>query len=279
MPVTDSLTLMVHLQAGHPHDKLLALAADLVRRMSAGVIGIVACQPMQMIYGDGSTYVGDVVEQDQANRATEMAQAEAEFRAAFAGHGGALHWEAFFTAAELSDTVARAARGADMILTGVTSGALMNASPPMSTGELIMQAGRPVLIVPEGVGALALDHAVIGWKDTRETRRAALDALPLLRLAGRVSVVEIAAEADLADARQRLQQVQRWLAGHGIKADLLARPASGDDSDGLDAVAREVGADLVVAGAYGHNRVREWALGGVTRNLLLHGTRCALLSH
>jgi nucleotide-binding universal stress UspA family protein len=97
--------------------------------------------------------------------------------------------------------------------------------------------------------------------------------------AKRVTVVEIAPEEDLASARTHLEDVVGWLKRHDILAKPLASVAKRDDARQLDAIARELGADLVVAGAYGHSRMREWVLGGVTRDLLLGADRCSLVSH
>jgi nucleotide-binding universal stress UspA family protein len=142
-----------------------------------------------------------------------------------------------------------------------------------------MQVGRPVLIVPAPIDKLKLERVVIGWKDTRETRRAVFDALPLLKKVAHVTVVEITAEQDLVAARIRLEDVVDWLKRHGIGAKSLVSLSSGDDTTQLNAVAREQGADVIVAGAYGHSRLREWMFGGVTHDLLLRAARCALLSH
>ena len=94
-----------------------------------------------------------------------------------------------------------------------------------------------------------------------------------------MTVVEIAAEDDLDAANARLADVAGWLKRHGIDATPVTAASPGDDAARLDAIVREQGADLLVAGAYGHSRVREWALGGVTRDLLLRAGRCALVSH
>ena len=120
---------------------------------------------------------------------------------------------------------------------------------------------------------------VVGWKDTRETRRAAFDALPLLKKAAHVAVVEIAAEEELAAAGTHLDDVVGWLKRHGVVVVSLAAPSTGDDATQLNAIAEEHGADVIVAGAYGHSRLREWVLGGVTRDLLLRADRCSLVSH
>jgi nucleotide-binding universal stress UspA family protein len=136
-----------------------------------------------------------------------------------------------------------------------------------------------VLIVPAAAVSVKLTRAIVGWKDTRETRRAVSDALPLLRDTAHVSVVEIAAEADLAAAKLRLEDVAGWLKRHGVAAESLASPSTGADADRLYAIAEEQGAGLIVAGAYGHSRMRERVLGGVTRDLLLRANQCVLLAH
>ena len=76
----------------------------------------------------------------------------------------------------------------------------------------------------------------------------------------------------------RLNDAATWLLSHSITADVVAWPSSEDDSAQLNALAEERGADLIVAGAYGHSRLREWALGGITRDLL-RSARCTMLSH
>ena len=271
-------TLMVHLQVGQPNGPVLAAAAGLAEQFDARVIGVAACQPMQLIYSDG--YVaGDAYEQDRKEKDREVAAAEAAFRAAFRDRSNVLEWRSTITLASSCAWVADQARSADLIVTGVAAADPFDLSRRVDTGELLMQAGRPVLVVPTGVDAPTLDHAMIAWKDTRETRRAVLDALPLLQCAARVSIVEAAAEEDMAGARQHVADVVAWLGRHGIAADSEAVRRDGDDAGQLDSIARERGADLIVAGAYGHSRVREWALGGVTRSLLQHSHRCSLLSH
>ena len=143
---------------------------------------------------------------------------------------------------------------------------------------MVMQVGRPVLLVSPAP-QFALENVLVAWKDTREARRAVADALPLLKQARRVSLVEVAASSEMAAARLRLDDVASWLKRHGITAGREARLSSGADPEALQSVADDLQADLVVAGAYGHSRVREWALGGVTRTLLRHPGRSALVSH
>jgi nucleotide-binding universal stress UspA family protein len=269
-------TLMAHLELGHPNDALLKVASGLAERLHAEMIGVAACQPMRVLYNDG--YVpGEIIDQDRRQIEDEMAAAEAEFRAVF---GTAAAWRGTVTYQSLAARLAEEARCADLVITSVARNAsLFDTSRHVDVGDLVMQAGRPCLIVPAGIETLALKHVVVAWKDTAEARRAISDALPLLSLAGRVTVVEITAEAEMDDTRARVQDVVGWLGRHGVGAAAVVTPSAGEDAVRLDAIAEELGADLLVAGAYGHSRVREWVLGGVTRDLLLRAGRASLVSH
>jgi nucleotide-binding universal stress UspA family protein len=180
----------------------------------------------------------------------------------------------------LSDYLAREARCADLLVTSVDrNNSVFDASRHVEMGDLVMRIGRPVLVVPKSTAKLTLERILIGWKDTRETRRAVVDALPLLKKANFVGVAEIAIESEMVEARQHLGDVVEWLKRHGVAANAIASPSTRDDSRRLGELAQEQKADLIVAGAYGHNRVREWMLGGVTRDLLLRPDRCSLVSH
>lgn len=243
-------TLMVHLDLGQSNEAVLSVAADLAERFRADVVGIAACQPMQIVYAEGYFY-SDMIDQDRARIEEQASQAETSFRVAFQGRAANLHWRSTICLAPLADYVAENMRSADLLITASARGAVsQEALHRVDLGELVIRLGRPALIVPPGAQRLDLDSVIIGWKDTRETRRAVVDALPLLRHAGRVTVAEVASEEDLPAARAR-----------------------------LDGIALEHGAGLLVAGAYGHNRLREWALGGVTRSVLRRPGRCSLLSH
>lgn len=121
-----------------------------------------------------------------------------------------------------------------------------------------MQAGHPLLVVPDGVTWLDLRSVLVAWKDTPEVRRALASALPMLRKAGEVTVAEIP-QSDEARAAlmARVADVAAWLAQHGITAAAQ-----------LEKIADNIGAGLIVAGAYGHSRFRELLLGGATQHLV-----------
>lgn len=271
-------TLMVHLELGRSNAQLLRLAGELAERCHAGVLGIAACPPVQIVGGEGY-FSAESFEQDRTELAKEMKEAEAQFRDALQSRAAALEWRSTTNYASLSGYLAHEARSVDLVMTGIASGDLFDASRALNTSDLVMQAGRPVLLVPTVVERLKLERAVVGWKDTRETRRAISDALPLLKVATEVTIVEIASEQGMAAAREHLGDVVGWLKRHGIESTPMVATSSRDDATELYAIARDKGADVIVAGAYGHSRLREWALGGVTRDLLLRADRCTLVSH
>ncbi len=271
-------TLMVHLEIGRSNARLLKIAGNLADRFDAILTGIAVCQPIQMVYGDG--YVpGEVIEQSRQQMQAEIKLAEDEFRDLFQGRSRKANWRSTVMYGSLPDYVACESRSADLLITGVPSGDFFDASRSVNTGDLIMQVGRPVLVVPSAVDSLNLERMLVCWKDTRESRRAIVDALPMLKKATRVTVVEVAAEEELPDARKRLDDVIGWLNRHGVVADPLASPAAADAGGAIYGIARQQNSDIVVAGAYGHSRMREWAFGGVTRDVLLRAERCSLVSH
>jgi nucleotide-binding universal stress UspA family protein len=271
-------TLMVHLTLGRSNTGLLRIAGDLAARFQAQVIGVAACQPMQMVYGEG--YVdGTLFQQDRLETERELAQAEAEFLAAMQARGLSVEWRASVMFGPLAEWLANQARCADLVISAQASADLLDASRTVDSGDLVLQVGRPVLMVPAGLDTLALDRVLVGWKDGRESRRAVSDALPLLQQAGQVTLVEVAAQADCDAARRHLADVAGWLQRHGVTAQTRVAPSTGDDTRSLHDIAGDERSDLIVAGAYGHSRLREWVLGGMTRDLLLRSPRCTLVSH
>jgi nucleotide-binding universal stress UspA family protein len=146
--------------------------------------------------------------------------------------------------------------------------------------NVILGLGRPVLVVPGRTAALDTAQIVCGYNGSKEAARAIHDALPILRNAKDVRVVwvdppkdrELAAPpgADMAESLQR----------HGVKATAQAVESNGaNPAEAVMAKAREVGAGLIVMGAYGHSRIREFVLGGATRHALSNLAVPLLMSH
>ena len=112
-------------------------------------------------------------------------------------------------------------------------------------------------------------RVTVAWKDTRESRRALRDALPLLRKAEQIVVTEICErELEVADSQRRLRDVAQYLSRQGVScvADRV-RPAEGTTAETLSRFVHDELSDLIVAGAYGHSRVGEWVFGGMTQEL------------
>jgi nucleotide-binding universal stress UspA family protein len=147
-------------------------------------------------------------------------------------------------------------------------------------GTILLRAGRPILVVPDTLARLPLRRVVVACKDTRECRRAVRDALPLLRQAKEVLLVEIGEDASKSQDKRSLADVARYLARHGVVvADEVWRRARGPAATELLELVRAENADLIVAGGYGHSRLGEWIFGGVTHQLLASSPVCCLLSH
>jgi nucleotide-binding universal stress UspA family protein len=175
--------------------------------------------------------------------------------------------------------VAREARAADIIVIRQSGGGVL--TDPFSgvnPSDLVMQAGRPLLVVPDEAGSFDLRSVLVAWKDTAEARRAIVDSLPLLRKAKDVTIAEIAEDGSREAALNRTDDVVAWLSRHNIAANALVPEENAHAGVALDRIASSIGADLVVAGAYGHSRLSEWILGGVTQHLMFESTRCVLLS-
>lgn len=268
-------TLMVHLDAGHPNTGVLAVTAALAARYGAGVIGIAACEPIQIGYSEGD-FSGALAVAEQQIVDDELKIVSNEFQACDIIQAHVIDWRCISTLEPVSHIVASEARCADLLITGASTDRL-GSSRHADVGELVIRAGRPVLVVPPHPTTADFKAVMVAWNDTRECRRAITDALPLLSNADRVILVGVG--GDLASTRARMADVIGWLSRHAIDADVIVAPPHLSDADTLGSIADENAVDLIVAGAYGHNRLTEWAFGGVTRSLLIDGQRCALLSH
>lgn len=273
-------TLMVHLELDSDNTSLLDVAADLANEFDATIIGIAACQPCQVMYDEGFT-AGEAMVADWAEIEREIAAAETSFRKALGGRVKNLEWRSAITYEPLASYIATQARAADLLITRPDRGAsLLDNTRRVKVGKLAEDAGRPVLTVPHEITRLAPRNALIAWKDCREARRSVADALPLLRLAKHVTVLEVARADDRKGVRGRVEDVARWLKSHGITADAVDAPRNHSVESDLYAEIIERDCDLLVAGAYGHSQLAEFILGGVTRDLLIDPRYyCVLMAH
>jgi nucleotide-binding universal stress UspA family protein len=271
-------TVMVSLALDRSNDARLEIAGQLVKRFDAHAIGIAAGEFSPPLYFTTGEQAQKVVDQGHAAIGKRVAEVEAQFRAAMQRSAAALEWRC----AEDFPTrfIAEQARAADIIVVR-QDGRDAIADPFMqaSSSDLLMQTGRPLLVVPDDGDWLDLRSIVIAWKDTPEARRAVADALPILREAKNVTVVAIVEnEAERSAVLPGVEDLVAWLLRHGVIASERVPAECGNVETQLDKAASEVGAGLIVAGAYGHSRFHEWVFGGVTKQLLNPSTRCSLLS-
>jgi nucleotide-binding universal stress UspA family protein len=269
-------TVMVHVDLDHANDACLQIAAGLAEQFNAKLIGIAAADLETSSYKQ-EPLAQELVEQVRSHITERLAEAEQHFRSVTKQRGQQIEWRAAMT--RPADYVAREARAADLIVTGANRDSLLFDRPGrLDPGDLVMRAGRPILVVPPEAEDLKLKCAMVAWKETREARRAVSDALPLLRKVEEVVIAEVVEdEAGRAAAHSRLDDVASWLGHHGIAASarVFLFPEREDPLEKL----WQYGADFFVAGAYGHARLREWVFGGFTRDLLRRCPRCSFLAH
>ncbi|UDL92697.1 universal stress protein [Mesorhizobium sp. PAMC28654] len=255
-------SIIVNLAIDATPAPIVRVGIELAERFGAHLIGLAAADvPPLVATGDGMVYEGEVM---QIQR-TEIEKRLAELREVFERLVPASITSEWGQAV-CSPTrfLSVSARAADLIVTGGGDGD--NVFRAADIGSLALGAGRPVLVTAGNVEHILAKTVLVAWKDTREARRAVADALPFLAKANEVVVATIDTNRD-ESIRDSLDDVAVFLEHHGIKArtELITGEADGDR---LLTFARSIHADLVVSGAYGHSRLREWAFGGVTRTLI-----------
>jgi nucleotide-binding universal stress UspA family protein len=279
--------ILIHLDNDTRCETRLALAIGLARRYGAHLTGtyVVDIPPPELFVG-ATPYIGSppvqVVEQMYEDAVAAAAPVEAAFRDRL--HREAVEGEWRLVDGNLPAMVALHARYADLTIVGQPnpqepSDARYHAGALVAT---VMTSGRPVLAVPfVGDFPTVGERVLVAWNASREAARAVNDALPLLAGAKLVTIfavnprLGIGGHGDMPAA-----DIALHLARHGVKAE-AAHTAAGDisDSQALLSYAADISADLIVAGAYGHSRAREYIFGGVTRTLLREMTVPVFFSH
>jgi nucleotide-binding universal stress UspA family protein len=229
----------------------------------------------------GAGYIpAEVIEIQREDNETAAEVAIKSFTAA-ADQAG-ISAEPLTTSASLAgagDQFARMARRFDLAIVG-------QAEPEKSSMEQIIgqttlfESGRPMIMVPYIQKApFKTDNVMICWDASRTAARAVADAIPIIRKSGRVEIVIVANERGKQDEIEGAD-IGQHLARHGLKVD-VHRISSGniDVGDALLSHAADSGADFMVMGGYGHSRLREFVLGGVTRSIFESMTVPVLISH
>ena len=270
-------TLMVHVDAKEELGGRVSVATELADRFGALLIGISAWGPTAVFVSEQDLADPPLTQPHLRDMMSTLDLKGREFRAAVEKDGRRVQWRSVLEAPV--EAIARAARAADLVIVGRSD---RSGSPflALAPGSLVLKAGRPVLVVPPAVTTLLPRRVAIAWKDAREARRAVQDAIPFLHQAESVLVVEVAEEGEGEEALAHVKDVAGYLTRHGIEVIAeRVRPDEVGASESLLHLIRDENINLIVAGAYGHSRVGEWAFGGATRGLLAESPICCLLSH
>ncbi len=276
----DYKSIVVCLDSSARSTQRMNFAIDMAAQFDAHLTGLYLTH--QIIYpvmpeaGFGPLIVQLEEELEASRKRAEHAFLDAARRA-----GIPFNWEAF--RGHDFDLAAARARTADLVIVGQRDPDDSEAFNNEGFPELVvMGAGRPTLFLPYiGTRSEAFKRVLVAWNGSRESARALADALPLLTRADNVLVTTV---ESVAEERGPITvpgvDVASFLSRHGVKAE-ITRTAGIDISAGewLLSQAADLGIDLLVAGAYGHGRVREFVLGGVTRTLLHEMTVPVLMSH
>ena len=273
-------TILVHLDHRPRSSERLGLALSLAEEFDAHLVGLFAPgSPRLPSYAlaEGGPLLHDLLEQRNAE---VLREAERGFREVTQRNGGERsEWRT--SKSDPAAAMRLSARYADLVVAGQAEGQYEGDLRGLAD-ELVLSAGRPVLLVPYAGRFAALGKRVlIAWDAGREAARAVTDALPFLQ---RAEAVEVSAFDPERGGRKHGEQpgadVGLYLARHGVKVTVAHQSgARFDVGSQILSRAADSGADLIVMGAYGHARVRELVLGGVTRTMLEAMTVPVLMSH
>lgn len=243
---------------------VIKLGVDLAQRFEARLIGLSAADvPPPVVMEGGVAFEGESLHQ-RKNIERRIENLRTEFEG-LAGATVDTEWRG--VVGNPTRVLIDSARVADLIVTASPEGASSgNVHRSTDLGNVILQAGRPVFVASTNQENFRMNKVLVEWKDTREARRAVADAMPFLQMAQEVRVITI--DNDATDETWKgLDDVVALLSFHGVKAKADVFPEKSDGKTIAD-VADAIHADLIITGAYGHSRFREWIFGGATRSLL-----------
>lgn len=257
----------------------LRLAALMARKYEAHLTGVVWHGPSFL----ESRYRGylnrDAVRIIRERDAEVLSEIRADFEARVTNENLSER-STFLDLAGMSDfNLAECARGYDIVVMGSRAAEVGREHFVARPDVVALRSGRPLVFVPQNYAATEInEHALVAWDGKRAAARALGDAMHILQTKSRVTVLTIG-KTDALPKRAG-DDILTLLGRHGISADLLLRP------QGRDGIGRtilntcaEVGAGLLVMGAYEHSKFSEDILGGVTRDIFSHTPIPVLMSH
>jgi nucleotide-binding universal stress UspA family protein len=273
-------TILVHCDAGRGTTERLKIALAMGQRFDAHVIGLHVRQAFQApAFTDAGPAMDSLYKTYETVVNADEAIATAAFREAVGSKGVSSEWR---VADGYVDEVVRAeARTADLVIVGQAETDSLPTATPADLAEDVAMAGEcPVLIVPYiGVAKPPGTTVMLCWNASREAKRAASGALPLLKTADKVIALIIDPKHGTGSEEPGVD-VASWLARHGVKVTVQRDTAADSDVGGVIlSRAADHDVDLIVMGIYGHSRMRELVLGGASRTLLASMTAPLLVAH
>lgn len=277
-------TIIVHLDDEKRARHLLDKAVPLARKLDAHLIGL-AIVPPYVIMPGGEVYGGAVtLDEHRQKHRVVMGRLKQGFDEITASLGLAREWrevDAGFRT--VNATLVECARAVDLVMISHAPGRRYeNDAFAEEVDLLVMELGCPVALIPEAsTSQLPPRLVTVAWNGRREALRAVTSALPLLKLAEEVNIVSLNAEdefggpTDVAGA-----ELAKMLARHGVTCvtSQASAPKSEVGSE-LLRLASGFGSDLLVMGCYGHSRLREFILGGASRDVLRAANIALLMTH
>jgi nucleotide-binding universal stress UspA family protein len=272
-------TILVHCDAGKSVSHRLGVAAELAQRFGAHVVGLHVRRPFDApVYFNGSLPMDDLFRIYEEGAKADETAAAAAFEKAIKGKQLSTEWRMANGYPE--NEVTLQARYADLVVLGQAEPE-PTATPSDLPETVALATGRPVLVVPH-IGAKPPGKVVLlCWNASREAARAAADALPFLKAAEKVIVLAVdPATSHAGHGPEPGADAAAWLSRHGVKVTVQRDVAPDSDVGGVIlSRAADHGADLIVMGIYGHSRMREMVLGGVSRTLLRSMTVPVFMAH
>ncbi|WP_119269525.1 universal stress protein [Taklimakanibacter deserti] len=276
-------TILTNLNETANNEAVIATAATLAREFEARVTGLYVVPAAPVYPAARYEPIPEMFETHREFFRRQSASVEAAFRAGFP-EGSARHRLRIDKSASplIADSVIESGRCYDLILLSKTDtkselGVELDFVP-----RIAVAAGRPVMVVPFKKPMTSVpETVVIGWNGSREAARALFDSLPILQRAKTIHVIWVDPPAERSRSETSPGEgIADALNLHGIK--VVVTPVAGSDKTAGEILlqkAADAGAGLLVIGAYGHSRLSEFILGGVTRTVLRDMKCSVLLSH
>jgi len=276
-------TILVYLPSETLAEPVLNAAIALAKPYGAHVVGLHLEASYYPAYGEVAIAMPpDVIEQMRQPLRERAEKLKQTFNARMAEAGVSAEWRSGTSEySALPSLIVDEAVSADLVLCPKVEAEEVDVTTLDLPERLILEGGRPVLVVPGEAQSLPPKRVLIAWNNSPQSARAVFDALDLMSEATAVTVLAVAGDEDARKAAEETAgKLAASLKRHGIEAKIdavAARHASA--SDYLMERLGEDGADLLVMGCYGHSRFRELVFGGVTRKMLAGVNVPTLMSH